>query len=250
MDLTGGIVKYANRISVVIPAYNAGAYLKESVDSVLGQSSEIHEIIIVNDGSTDDTEAVARSFESRVKYCSQPNRGIAAARNAGIALAKGDLLAFLDADDFWTSDKIARQMAHLLSHPACDGVFGHMRSFATPERADEITRLYKVDPEAAPGCHAGTLLVRRSSFDSVGLFSEDLKAGEFIDWYARAQRKGLLFDMLDDVVMFRRIHGNNTVIAQASQINSEYLKIVKRHLDSRRAEALAAKQLDNERKER
>src|SRR5438132_14386761 len=98
------------RVSVIIPTYNCARFLPESVNSVLSQTLNDYEIIVVNDGSTDNTEEVLAPFRSRITYTYQINKGLPAALNAGIKIAKGELLAFLDSDDVWHADKLAKQV--------------------------------------------------------------------------------------------------------------------------------------------
>lgn len=106
-------------VSVVIPAYNAARYLTGSIPSVLAQSWTDFELIVVNDGSTDATEACVASYDDpRIRLVSQANRGLAGARNGGIRSARGEFVAFLDADDLWHPEKLACHVAHLQSHPA------------------------------------------------------------------------------------------------------------------------------------
>jgi glycosyltransferase involved in cell wall biosynthesis len=103
-------------VSVVMPAYNRGRFLATAVGSVMAQSRPCHEIIVVDDGSTDDTADVVRSLGPRVRYLRQENAGPAAARNAGIRVATGDWVAFLDTDDRWLPEKIERQLAIVERH--------------------------------------------------------------------------------------------------------------------------------------
>lgn len=106
-------------VSVVIPAYNAARYLTGSIPSVLAQTWADFELIVVNDGSTDATEACVESFrDDRIRLVSQANRGLAGARNGGIRAARGEFIAFLDADDLWHPEKLARHVAHLQLQPS------------------------------------------------------------------------------------------------------------------------------------
>lgn len=104
-------------ISVVTPAFNAALYLGQAIDSVLAQSISDIELIVVDDGSTDDTARIVASYGSRVRYICQANQGVAVARNRGLEACRGDLVAFLDADDTWMPDKIKRQLDALTGAP-------------------------------------------------------------------------------------------------------------------------------------
>src|SRR5688572_32276770 len=101
----------AARVSVIIPARNAGRWIREAIESVLAQTAPAHECIVIDDGSTDDTARVAAEFGAPVRVITTGGRGVAAARNAGAASATGDYLAFLDADDVWLPRKLELQLA-------------------------------------------------------------------------------------------------------------------------------------------
>src|SRR5262245_15244646 len=104
-------------VSVILPAHNGGRWLRESLDSVLGQTAPPDEVIVIDDGSRDRTPDLLRSYGDRITVRRQPQQGIGAARNAGIALARGELLAFIDQDDVWLPDKLARQLRHAGREP-------------------------------------------------------------------------------------------------------------------------------------
>ncbi len=106
--------KNENTISVIIPAYNAGEYIARAIDIVLAQSRNADEIIVVDDGSTDNTSEVVAQYESKVKYIRQDNAGASVARNTGIEAATGEWIAFLDADDEWLPEKLKLQTEHLM----------------------------------------------------------------------------------------------------------------------------------------
>ena len=105
------------RISVAVPAYNAELYLREALDSVLSQSLQPHEILVVNDGSTDGTDAIARSYGDRIRYIVQENEGLSGARNTAIREATGDWIAFFDSDDIMQPEKLAKQMTMIDASP-------------------------------------------------------------------------------------------------------------------------------------
>lgn len=221
-------------VSVLIPAFNTSAYIGEAIRSVLHQTLRPFEVIVVDDGSRDDTAAAAESFGDPVKVFRRPHAGIAASRNFAASQARGELLAFLDSDDLWPPDKLALQAAHLVAESSCDGVFGLVRQFYASELDVPSGERERLEQSLESGYHAGALLLRRSAFERVGPFDESRRVGEFIDWYARAQDEGLGFSMLRRVVMLRRIHRTNTGVVQASA-RSDYAKVLKAVLDRRKA---------------
>ncbi|MGB8993226.1 MAG: glycosyltransferase family A protein [Desulfobaccales bacterium] len=105
------------RVSVIIPTYNRAALVREAVASVLAQTYRDFEVVVVDDGSTDGTGAALAGYREIRMHCHRRRRGVAAARNTGVAAARGEWLAFLDSDDLWLPDKLARQMAHLNNQP-------------------------------------------------------------------------------------------------------------------------------------
>jgi hypothetical protein len=116
-------VSAGGRVSVLIPARNAGAWIRDAIESVLAQTVPAHECIVIDDGSTDDTGRIAASFGSPVKVVSTRGGGVAAARNAGAAVATGDYLAFLDADDVWLPRKLELQLAAFRADPGLGLVY-------------------------------------------------------------------------------------------------------------------------------
>jgi glycosyltransferase involved in cell wall biosynthesis len=214
-------------ISVIIPVYNCERYLAEAIESVLEQTYPPSELIVVDDGSTDGTAAVAARYTRFVRYSYQPNAGVAEALNKGITMSSGSFLSFLDADDIWMQDKLKHQMS-AMDAPVLDMVFGQIEQFYSPE-------LNKQGGPAGvmPGYSKGTLLIRRRSFSLVGTFSKGFQLGDFIEWYLRATELGLKSLMLPEVVMRRRIHADNMGIRQRGQ-RADYLRILKASLDRRR----------------
>src|SRR5262249_22905464 len=152
--------------------------------SVRAQAHGNLEIVVIDDGSTDATAEIAAAAGVRLER--QPQRGAGAARNAGLALARGDFVAFLDADDLWTEGRLAAQLRAAASHPGDDLFFGHVEHFISPEiDASKAAELH-CPPGSQPAHLVGCLLARVSAFERVGGFREDLRVGEFVDWCARA----------------------------------------------------------------
>lgn len=215
-----------DRVSVVIPVRNGDRFLAEAIESALGQSRTPLEVIVVDDGSSDSTPKVARAFGSRVRFVSQPPLGVAAALNRGVELAGGDFLAFLDADDVWTQDKLGLQLAALHARPRLDAVFGYLANVDQRGCARETFA----------GWSRGTMLIRGEAFARVGPFTQ-WRLGEFVEWYARAVDLGLVLLMLPDVLLLRRVHDANVGV-RLRQERHEYARVLKAVLDRRRAESL------------
>ena len=222
------------RVSVVIPCYNASRYIADAIQSIRSQSSLPVEIIVIDDGSTDCSSEIVRALDTPVQLHQQANAGGGAARNAGVELARGELLAFLDADDLWPSGSLAKRNSALDSSPSVDCVFGRIEQFVTPDIDPQVAAALRVDTAPVAGRLPGAMLIRRAAFIRVGGFDPRLRIGEMIDWVSRAEIKGLSMRSLDDVCLKRRIHGNNTVLKEADR-KSDYLHALKAALDRRRA---------------
>lgn len=220
-------------VSVIVPCYNHATYLPEALASLLAQDPRPAEIIVIDDGSTDASAAIAAGFGAPVRCLSQPRRGIAAARNAGLAAATGALIGWLDADDRWPPGSLAVRLAALDAHPEWDAVYGAAACFASPD-LDPATRDRLHVPAAdGPVRLAGTCLLRRGLWERVGGFDTTLAVGETLDWMARAGQAGAVFGSLDAVVLHRRIHGANTVSHTAS-LRADYLRVLRASIARRR----------------
>jgi glycosyltransferase involved in cell wall biosynthesis len=224
-------------ISTIIPVYNCERYLAEAIESVLNQSYFPHEVIVIDDGSEDGSEQVARQFGSLVRYSRQPHSGIGAARNHAARLAQGTFLALLDADDVWVEDKSARQMAAFDADPTLHIVAGHVRHFHSPELDQSIVKRTYCPPNLMPGYMVGAL-IRRDFFEGVGPFETNWHIGETMSWYMRATEMGLRLLTLPDVVIWRRLHEANQTIRNRQRL-AEYAQILKASLDRRRANPTA-----------
>lgn len=222
------------RVSVVIPCFNGAPYLAEALTSALEQDRELHEVIVIDDGSTDDSASIAAGFGARVLCAPQDHLGISAARNHGIALSTGDVIAFLDADDLWPAASLSVRLSLLEARPALDSASGLIRQFISPELPDEIRRTLACPDDVSRARVAGATLVRRRVFDRVGLFDTSLRIGETIDWIARADAAGVTNAAAEQVVLLRRVHGANTT-ARLKDDKAEYLRVLKASLDRRRA---------------
>ena len=205
------------RVSVIISTYNRAKLLGEAIDSVLSQSFQDVEIIVVDDGSTDDTRQQLEAFGERVQYLRLDHSGRPGyVRNRGIARARGEMLAFLDDDDFWYPTKLARQVELLdfkreLGLVYCDAVLLERDgSLSAPVLATRHKRGERLFDELLAGCiiASDSVLLRRSLLDHVGLFDEALATSEDYDLWlrvARVCRSGCV----DEPLLVVRRHGGS-----------------------------------------
>lgn len=204
-------MKNGQLISVIIPVYNQAAFLADAVKSVLEQDYQSIEIVIVDDGSTDNSAQVAESFkENKVRCVSQSNQGAAAARNTGIQSASGELIAFLDADDYWLSGKLCRQIEFLQLNPEVDGCLVRFRNFLQEGAEQPCWVTTESLGESGSLAHSPcTLLVKRDVFTQVGLFDVEYKLASDAEWFFRAKDSVANLAILDEVFVMRRVHATN-----------------------------------------
>ncbi|MCI0432661.1 MAG: glycosyltransferase family 2 protein [Gemmatimonadetes bacterium] len=220
-------------VSVVIPCHNYGHYLEAAIESILSQTTKPEQIIVVDDGSSDDSAAVAHRFGDPVQLVSRVNGGISAARNTGVRAACGEMLAFLDADDLWTPDKLERQLAALRADPCLDCVFCHARQFVSPELPADVRAKIACPENSMPARLASAMLIRRNVFLDIGLFDESLAIAETVDWLARAVESGMRSAILPEVLLRRRLHQSNSGVVRRDARMS-YGRALKSALDRRR----------------
>jgi glycosyltransferase involved in cell wall biosynthesis len=196
-------------VSVIIPTFNRGWILKEAVDSVLGQTYTDFELIIVDDGSTDNTAQVLGTYQGPITVIRQENAGVSAARNRGIRKASGRLISFLDSDDFWLSGKLKRQVEFFESTPGamiCQTEETWIRNGkrVNPKKRhqkesgiffERSLSLCLVSPSA--------VMIRRDLFDAVGLFDESLPACEDYDLWLRIGDRYPVY-LIDDPLIIKR----------------------------------------------
>jgi glycosyltransferase involved in cell wall biosynthesis len=192
--------------SVIIPVYNRERYVAQSIESALAQTYRPVELIVVDDGSSDRSGAIARSFEA-VRYIHQPNQGVAVARNTAVAAARGEFVSFLDADDVWLPGKLEVQISYLLKHPECDLVFSHVEPFIDSEVTLPSELISQLLTEET--FNMITLATRKSVFERVGWFDPSYTVGSDFEWVTRARDLGVKMWILPDVLSKRRIHDTN-----------------------------------------
>ena len=166
----------------------------------------------------------------------QENRGPAAARNRGLRLATGELITFLDADDLWVTDKTARQSDAFAATPELSICIAHAQNFWAPELQHERAHLDQRYADPHPGYVCQCLMARREVFDRVGLFDESLRVSEDTDWFARAERAGVVKQVLPEVLVRRRLHSTNTsyAIYNSDRARADLLEVAMRNLRHKR----------------
>lgn len=221
-------------VSVIIPVHNGARYLRAALESVFAQTYRPFEVIVVDDGSVDDSGVIAQGFHD-VRHIHQANQGVAAARNHGIEAARGEFLAFLDQDDLWTPDKIKLQMAHLLSNPEIGYTLTQQQFFLDPGASFPAWFRKELFSSVHTGWSLNTLVVRRTAFEKVGNFATGYSAASDSDWFFRAKAAGLSMAVVPELLLLKRIHGANES-AHAKEVLSELLKVVKSSLDRQRSQ--------------
>lgn len=196
-------------LSVIIPAYNAEQYLKEAVDSVRNQNwNGACELIVADDGSTDRTAELAAQLGCRV--VSRSNSGAAAARNAGIRQAAGELFFFLDADDVLMPGSFSALFAPMEKDPALMAVFGTYIDFISPDLSGEEAEKLRADGEERGGRLTGCALLKKEVFARVGLFDASLRTGETVEWMMRFRDAKEACLQTETLTLKRRLHRTNT----------------------------------------
>ncbi len=220
-------------VSVIIPVYNCEKYLQYAIDSVLNQTKIPTEIIVIDDGSTDQTKKIIDSYKGQIKSIFKEHSGLSDTLNVGIKHAKGKYLAFLDADDLWIEEKLEIQF-EAISENNVDMVFGYIEQFISPELNDQEKKKVLINKKILPGYSRDTLFIKKDAFFKVGFFSSNYQLGEFIEWYSRAKDLDLSSIMLPNILAKRRIHLKNMTRKTLTDRNY-YAKMIKSILERRRS---------------
>ncbi|MEL6813068.1 MAG: glycosyltransferase [Bacteroidota bacterium] len=213
-------------VSVIIPTYNRETYLRKAIESVVSQTYSHLEILVVDDGSTENyAQAICSSFPN-CRYLHKPNGGLSSSRNFGIQHARGQFLAFLDDDDFWREDKIETQVKAFIDHPEVDLV--HSAAAVVDEQGipnGDVIGASKDKIHLRSGnvfwnalgiwvVKSPTPLIRKKVFDAGFLFDEDIKVGEDVDFYQRFFYKHLILYLDEPLAFYRVYNDENRLSAQ------------------------------------
>ena len=196
-------------VSVIIPVYNGERHLASTLESVVAQDYRPIEILVIDDGSEDGSAGVAQGFPD-VRYFHQHNQGPGVARNLGLENARGELVAFLDADDIWTPNKLRLQVGYLLDHPGTGIVFARQRIHLDPGVAKPSWLKDELLENDSVGYGVCTLVAWKTVFDQVGRFDPEFVLAEDADWFLRAKDAGIPVGVVPEVLLHQRIHGSNT----------------------------------------
>ena len=219
-----------NRISVIIPSYNYGRFVAEAIESALSQTYPV-DVIVVDDGSTDDTPSRLLPYQSKVRVIRQENRGLSAARNTGIRAATGDWIALLDADDLWHSEKTFRQLEVLKANPSLKLIgsrfFGDMP--VGPLAEASVRHLNVRDFLTSTPFGPSSALIHREALDTIGLFDERLTSAEDRDMWLRITAR---FDAaeVDYPCWFYRSHPDQ-MSRNAHRMHENYQAMLEKFFD-------------------
>ena len=226
-------------VSVIIPVYNHGRYLAETLDSVFAQTYSSIEVIVVDDGSTDDSAKIAQTYSS-LRYVYQTNQGAATARNMGVAASRGEFIAFLDADDSWKPEKLRFQVEYLTQHPEV-GILA-TRVYQYFDSVVDIPPGFRADRLLGkqPGMIPSTLMIRKTVFEQIGGFSPEWVTSEDTEWLCRARDSQVATAMVPEVLAMRRLHSSNISLQMISTSSSHLLKILKESINRKSRQSIAA----------
>ena len=223
-------------VSVILPTYNRGWILKEAIDSVLAQDFKDFELIVVDDGSTDNTRQILDSYDQDLIVLRQSNRGVSAARNRGIAAAAGRLVAFLDSDDLWLPRKLSRQVDFFNSNPAALINQTEEIWIRNGVRVNPRTRHHKfsgmIFEQSLALClvSPSAVMVKRSLFNEVGLFDEDLPACEDYDLWLRISWRYPVHLIETPLIIKRGGHADQ--LSKAPGLDQFRIKALKKVIES------------------
>jgi len=234
-------------VSVVIPARDAAATLAETLDSVRAQRHAPLEVLLVDDGSTDNTAAIAVRHGAVTRIVPGAAKGPGPGMNLGARAARGQLLAFLDADDLWAPEWLGLGVESI-HRTGADAAIGHVETFADPGMTQQEIERLQFKAGRSLGYLTGAFIVRRDAFLEAGGFDERFRTGFFIDFYDRFVRGAHRVETVADCVLYRRIrasslsHRNSVGTgAAADPVARDFLAVAREAIRRRREQQARAK---------
>lgn len=221
----------SNLISVIIPCRNGTNYLKLALDAIYKQNVNT-EIIVVDDGSTDDTSEIASASDCIV-IRKEISQGPVKAKNAALKIAKGKYIMFHDHDDVMEPGALCKLYKELETNQDISAVMAKVRDFYSPDLSEEEKTRTLIKKEPYYGLFTGAVLIRKSVFEKIGLFNESVTAGEIIDWQSKMCANHLKIKKLDFVATNRRIHSSNFGKTQQKTEYKDYARALRERLKLR-----------------
>lgn len=222
-------------VSAIVISHCSERHIAAALESVRAQTHPRMELIVIDNGSTDRTREIVETFDPDIKVSIDPNRGICPARNTGLAIARGDYIAFLDGDDTWEPRKTELQLAALRADPEADFALGLAEQFHSPDMdAETAARMPEPHgPQRTP--IIPVVLAPRSTWTSIGPWDAEWNHSDGLAWFLRAEELGLRETTVQETIYRRRIHGENTTLKNAAA-KQEWPRLLKARLDARRRE--------------
>ena len=213
-------------VSIIIPVFNGEKYIGGAIGSVLLDDYPSKEIIVVNDGSTDNTAKIISAFDD-LKIINQQNLGVSNARNAGIRFASGEFITHLDADDIWVPGRLANCLNFFDENPETGFVLGLQQMFLEQGAVKPPSIKQEWLENHTEASNNGVIMVRKACYQKIGLFDTSLKNGEDTEWLLRARDAGSISARVPYVFIKRRIHDANLTVGQSQEYKKMLFKIMR-----------------------
>jgi glycosyltransferase involved in cell wall biosynthesis len=212
-------------ISVIIPVRNGSNYLAQALKGIKAQNVNM-EIIVVDDGSTDNTTQIAESFGCQI--LKHPfSKGVVIAKNTALKIAQGKYIMFHDHDDVMNQNILPIMLKEIEENAAIFAVMAQLKDFISPELSKDEMKKVIIRAEPYCGLFSGAILMKREIFDIIGLFDENIKAGEILEWTNKMNKNNLPVKKLDLVSVNRRIHNSNFGRTNKKEEYQDYAAILR-----------------------